>query len=110
MLPLQRVDAADALVSTMDGHKVGPYMFRVTRQKRTSSGGTVDSERITVKVIYGVSMKDSFVSFGVDVSGDLEVDSPVTPLEVTASYKVHTEFSAAPLSGLHVSGGQPNCR
>lgn len=50
----------------------------------------MDSERIDVTVIHGVSNR--LLSFGVDVSGDLEVIGTVEPLTVAASFEVDTEF------------------
>lgn len=88
--PTSSTGAADALVTAMNGHRVGPYTFRVEHPTRTAAAGTVDSERIDVTVVHGVNNR--FLSFGVDVSGDLEVTGTVEPLTVPASYEVTTEF------------------
>lgn len=88
--PTSSTEAADTLVSAMDGHKVGPYTFRVSHPARISAAGTVDSERIDVKVTHGVNSQ--LLSFGIDVSGDLEVTGAVESLTVTTSYEVDTEF------------------
>lgn len=88
--PTSSTGAADALVAAMNGHRVGPYRFQVEHPDRTGAVGTVDSERIDVTVIHGVNNR--FLSFGVDVSGDLEVTGAVEPLIVPASYEVTTEF------------------
>ncbi|MGP5693370.1 nucleotidyl transferase AbiEii/AbiGii toxin family protein [Corynebacterium variabile] len=87
--PTSSTGAAAALVAAMNGHRVGPYAFRVEHPDRTGAAGTVDSERIDVTVSYGVNR---FLSFGVDVSGDLEATGTVEPLTVPASYEVTTEF------------------
>lgn len=88
--PTSSAGAAGALVAAMDYHKVGPYTFRVEFPDRTSPAGTVDSQRIAVTVTHGVNNR--LLSFGVDVSGDLEVTGAVEPLTVAASYAVDTEF------------------
>lgn len=88
--PTSSTGAADALVAAMNGHRVGPYRFQVEHPDRTGAVGTVDSERIDVTVIHGVNNR--FLSFGVDVSGDLAVTGTVEPLIVPASYEVTTEF------------------
>ncbi|HIW90558.1 MAG TPA: nucleotidyl transferase AbiEii/AbiGii toxin family protein [Candidatus Corynebacterium avicola] len=88
--PTSSIGAAEAMVDTMDGHRAGPYTFRVIRPERTSAVGTVDSERVKVRVIHGVNSEHC--TFYVDVSGDLEVTGAVEHLEVPSSYQVETEF------------------
>lgn len=88
--PTSSTGAADSLVTTMNGHKAGPYTFHVDRPERTGAEGTVDSERINVTVIHGVNSR--LLAFGVDVSGDLEVTGNVEPLAVSSSYEVDTAF------------------
>lgn len=88
--PTSSTGAAASLVAAMNGHVAGPYTFRVSHPDRTSAAGTVDSERINVTVIHGVNNR--LLSFGVDVSGDLEVTGAVESLTVAASYEVDTEF------------------
>ncbi|MFZ2562762.1 MAG: nucleotidyl transferase AbiEii/AbiGii toxin family protein [Corynebacterium variabile] len=88
--PTSSTGAADALVAAMNDHRVGPYTFRVEHPDRAGAAGTVDSERINVTLIHGVN--NQFLSFGVDVSGDLEVTGIVEPLIVPASFGVDTEF------------------
>lgn len=88
--PTSSTGAADALVEAMDGHKAGAYTFHVHRPETPGTVGTVDSERVNVTVTYGVNAK--LLSFGVDVSGDLEVTGDVEFLVVGVSYAVETEF------------------
>lgn len=88
--PTSSAEASAALVTVMNGHVVGPYMFQVDPPDRTRSIGTVDSERIHVTVTHGVNNRLLF--FGVDVSGDLKVTGVVETLTVAASYEVDTEF------------------
>ncbi len=88
--PTSSTGAAESLVSAMNGYKIGPYIFHVIHPRQSGGIGTVDSERIDVTVIHGINNR--LVSFGVDVSGDLEVTGTVEPVTVATSYKVHTEF------------------
>lgn len=88
--PTSSTGAAEVLVAAMNGHRVGPYSFWVEHPERTGVAGTVDSERIDVTVVHGVNNR--FLSFGVDVSGDLEVTGTVEALTVAASYELTTEF------------------
>lgn len=88
--PTSSVGAAEALVAQMNGHREGPYTFRVFRSPRAAAQGTVDSQRIIVKVVHGVN--NQLIEFGVDVSGDLEVTGHEERLVVEKTYEVQTEF------------------
>lgn len=88
--PTSSSEAADSLVRSMQGHKVGPYTFHVTRAEQVGPVGTIESERINVTIIHGVGSR--LTSFKVDVSGDLEVTDSVEPLVVAASYSISSEL------------------
>ena len=88
--PTSAAEAADALVAALDGHRVGPYVFRIAPYGGTEKLGTIESKRLMVTVTHGIN--NTLLSFGVDVSGDLRVSSAVETLNVAASYEVRTEF------------------
>ncbi|MDY5784664.1 nucleotidyl transferase AbiEii/AbiGii toxin family protein [Corynebacterium sp.] len=88
--PTSAAEAADALVGSMDGHKVGPYTFLLRRPDRKGKTGAIDSERVEVSVTYGINSQ--LIQFSVDVSGDLEVTGTAEPLTVQTSYGIETTF------------------
>ena len=90
--PTSALEATDALISTMDNHRVGPYLFRVAKSRKTERAGTIDSKRLQVAVMHGLGGTNRFLAFSIDVSGDLEVTSNVESLTVTSSYNVNTPY------------------
>lgn len=88
--PVSSSDAAQDLIGSMDGHRVGPYTFRVQRSSKTSPAGMIDSERIDVLVVFGAGGR--FTGFKVDVSGDLQVNRAIEPITVPATYEVEADF------------------
>lgn len=88
--PTSSDKAAEDLATAMSGHKVGPYTFLVKYLPGNGVNGAIESERVNVEVIHGVNNR--LVSFGVDVSGDLEVVGSVEHLEVKTSFVVPVDF------------------
>ncbi|CAB0661377.1 nucleotidyl transferase AbiEii/AbiGii toxin family protein [Corynebacterium diphtheriae] len=54
--PTSSTGAAESLVSAMNGYKIGPYIFHVIHPRQSGGVGTVDSERIDVTVIHGITI------------------------------------------------------
>ncbi|MDK8797738.1 nucleotidyl transferase AbiEii/AbiGii toxin family protein [Corynebacterium sp. MSK044] len=88
--PTSALSAAELLVEVMNGLKEGPYTFLLELTSRKTMAGPVENERIKVIVFYGANLK--FTEFNIDVSGDLEVSSPVEVVTARASFDVRTDF------------------
>ena len=88
--PTSAQSAAELLVELMNGHRVGPYFFALTRTARKTMAGPIENERVKVTVLHGVA--NSFAEFSIDVSGDLNVSGEVEEVTVQSSFSLVTEF------------------
>lgn len=91
--PTSAHNAAQSLLQSMHGHRVGPYTFQVQHPRKGSPAGTIDSERVDVQVMYGVG--STLLAFSVDVSGDLQVEQNVDPIAAQRTFDVETDFLPA---------------
>ncbi|QGU06163.1 hypothetical protein COCCU_00975 [Corynebacterium occultum] len=87
--PTSYRDAAKDLIESMDGTKIGPYLFQVTEPKRQTVSGTIDSIQLTVHVFQGVS---KLLQFHIDVSGDLRVPAVTETITVERSDSLDLAF------------------
>lgn len=91
--PTSAGSAAETLVQSMHGHRVGPYTFQVRHPRKINPTGAIASERVDVQVMFGVEGR--LVAFSIDVSGDLMVNKAVEPVITRRTFEVETKLLPA---------------
>lgn len=88
--PTSYREAAQDLVQSMNGVKIGPYTFTVTEPQTEARQGTIENIQLTAHVYQGVS---KLAHFHIDVSGDLEVPTVTEQLTMERSDSLDLTFA-----------------